>query len=59
MAKTLDVMRGEAHPGGSAGKTADAVREVAALCCMAGVPGVPGFRDFVTEVDGTMHIILE
>lgn len=58
IAKSLDVMNGETHPNGLAGWRAGVHREVSALCRLAGVQGVPGFRDLVTEPDGTMHIIM-
>lgn len=58
VSKSFSVVRGETDPDALSGRQANIFREGAALRCLAGVPGVPEFRDLVTEPDGTMHIIM-
>jgi hypothetical protein len=41
------------------GLQAEALLEVDALVKVAGVPGVPGYRDIIIERSGAIHIILE
>jgi hypothetical protein len=57
--KSLDMSKAETHEGGREGWDADIAREVAALHHVAGVPGVVGFREMITDADGGVHLILE
>jgi hypothetical protein len=59
VAKSLDMAKASSHDGGWAGWHADALHEVEALRCLAGVPGVPALRDVIIEPDGAIHIVME
>ncbi len=59
VAKSLYLTKAATHDDGWAGYEADALREVAALRRVAGVPGVVEYRNMITEPDGAIHIILE
>ncbi len=57
--KSLKTERAAARPDGWEDYRENAVREVDALRKVAGVPGVPGYRDIITEPSGAIHIILK
>jgi hypothetical protein len=57
--KSLKAERAAKHSDGWKGLEPDAYREVDALIKVAGVPGVPGYRDIIIERSGAIHIILE
>jgi hypothetical protein len=59
IAKSLNMRKAALHCGGLTSWQEDVSREVAALKCVAGVPGVVGLREVVTEPNGAVHLILE
>jgi hypothetical protein len=59
VAKTLQMEKAAEHPEGLSGWEADVFRELAALECVCGVPGVVQLRQLVKEPNGAVHIILQ